>query len=60
MSPAAYSEDKAGDDASLTLHHMHIMINHAVEMAAEGSKLIMIGEMDMATSAASLRAAALK
>lgn len=48
LSTAAYSEDKASANASMTLHHMHIMINHAVEMAAEGSNLIMIGEMDMA------------
>ena len=30
------------------MHHMHFMINHSVEMAAEGSNLVMIGEMDMA------------
>ena len=32
------------------MHHMHIMVNHAVEMAAEGSNLIMIGQMGMAGS----------
>jgi hypothetical protein len=35
--------------AQMTLHHMHVMINHAVEMAAEGSNLIMLGNMQMAT-----------
>jgi hypothetical protein len=44
----AHSEDKESADVSMALHHMHIMINHAVEMAAEGSNLVMIGEMDMA------------
>jgi len=33
---------------TMTMHHMHILINHAMEMAAEGSKLVMIGQMEMA------------
>ncbi len=32
----------------MTMHHMHIMINHAIEMAAQGANLIMIGQMGMA------------
>ncbi|QDQ41404.1 hypothetical protein kam1_147 [Methylacidiphilum kamchatkense Kam1] len=32
---------------TMKFHHMHEMINHAVEMAAEGSNLIMLGEMGM-------------
>jgi hypothetical protein len=35
-------------DAAMTMHHMHMMINHAVEMAAEGSSLVMLGQMGMA------------
>ena len=33
----------------MSLHHMHVMINHAVEMAAEGSSLVMLGKMDMSS-----------
>lgn len=33
---------------AMTMHHMHIMLNHAVEMAAKGSNLVMIGQMGMA------------
>jgi hypothetical protein len=32
----------------MTMHHMHIMINHAIEMAAEGSNMVMLGQMGMA------------
>lgn len=39
---------QGGHDHEMAMHHMHIMINHAVEMAAEGSNLIMIGQMSMA------------
>lgn len=35
-------------DTAMTMHHMHMMINHAVEMAAEGSSMLMLGQMDMA------------
>jgi hypothetical protein len=38
--------DMAGD--MMAMHHMHILINHAVNMAAEGSNLVMLGEMGMA------------
>ncbi len=33
---------------SMELHHMHLVINHAVQMAAEGCNLAMLGEMNMA------------
>lgn len=33
---------------NMTMHHMHMMINHALEMAVEGSNMIMLGKMDMA------------
>lgn len=32
----------------MAMHHMHIMINHAMEMAAQGSNLVMLGQMRMA------------
>jgi hypothetical protein len=32
----------------MQMHHMHIMINHALEMAAEGSNMKMLGKMGMA------------
>jgi uncharacterized protein YjlB len=32
----------------MTMHHMHVMTNHALGMAAEGSNLIMLGQMGMA------------
>ena len=38
--------DMSGD--MMTMHHMHILINHAVDMAAEGSDLAMLGHMGMA------------
>jgi hypothetical protein len=31
----------------MVMHHQHIMINHALGMAAEGSNLVMLGQMDM-------------
>jgi len=34
----------------MEMHHQHIMINHALEMAAEGSNLVMLGDMKMAGS----------
>ena len=30
------------------MHHMHMMLNHAVEIAAKGSNLVMVGQMGMA------------
>src|SRR5208337_908960 len=35
-------------DDMMTMHHMHMLINHAVDMAAEGSNLVMLGRMGMA------------
>ena len=32
----------------MTMHHMHIMINHVVEMAAQGANMVMLGQMGMA------------
>lgn len=32
----------------LALHHMHMTLNHALEMAEKGSNLIMLGQMHMA------------
>ena len=39
-------EDISGD--MMTMHHMHILINHALEMAAEGANMTMLGQMGMA------------
>ncbi|HAM53008.1 MAG TPA: hypothetical protein DCP92_20775 [Nitrospiraceae bacterium] len=35
----------------MTMHHLHILINHALSMAAEGSNLVMLGQMGMADDA---------
>lgn len=40
-------EDMSSPDM-MTMHHMHIMINHALGMAAEGSNMVMLGRMGMA------------
>jgi len=40
-------EDMSSPDM-MAIHHMHMMINHAVQMAADGANLIMIGQMGMA------------
>ncbi len=32
----------------MEMHHMHMMINHALQMAADGANLIMLGQMGMA------------
>jgi len=34
-------------DDMMEMHHMHIMINHALEMAAQGSNMVMLGQMGM-------------
>ncbi|MDN5870657.1 MAG: hypothetical protein L0H73_08075 [Nitrococcus sp.] len=44
---SAYAAEDHSDHG-MTMHHMHMMINHAVEMAAAGSNLIMLGQMGMA------------
>ncbi len=33
---------------AMKMHHMHIALNHALEMAAEGANLVMLGKMKMA------------
>lgn len=35
------------ESPDMTLHHMHMALNHALAMAAEGSNLIMLGQMGM-------------
>ena len=37
-------------DDMMTMHHMHIMINHALEMATQGSNMVMVGQMGMSNS----------
>jgi len=32
----------------MAMHHMHIIMNHALEMAAQGSNMVMLGQMGMA------------
>jgi len=32
----------------MTMHRMHSMMNHALEMAAQGSNMVMLGQMGMA------------
>lgn len=33
---------------AMMMHHMHMMLNHSVKMAAEGATLVMLGRMGMA------------
>ena len=40
-------DDMSASDM-MTMHHMHMMVNHALQMAAEGADLIMLGEMGAA------------
>lgn len=42
-------EDMSSPDM-MSMHHMHMMVNHALQMAAEGANLIMLGDMSMAGS----------
>jgi hypothetical protein len=42
----------AGHDMSM--HHQHIMLNHALGMALEGSNLLMLGQMGMAKGVMSM------
>lgn len=35
-------------DYEMSMHHMHMMINHALEMATEGSNMVMLAQMKMA------------
>jgi hypothetical protein len=38
---------KMGSGTGMTVHHQHIMLNHALQMALEGSNSFMLGQMDM-------------
>jgi hypothetical protein len=40
-------EDMSSPDM-MAMHHMHIMINHGIAMAAQGANLVMLGNMGMA------------
>ena len=48
----AMAEEKSAhaghDHGSMSLHHMHLMINHAMSMATQGASMIMVGQMGMA------------
>jgi hypothetical protein len=49
----AYAEEKKhshGNDASMAMHHLHMLMNHGLEMVAEGSNMVMLAEMKMASS----------
>jgi hypothetical protein len=35
-------------DQGMAMHHQHMMLNHALKMALEGSNLVMLGQMGMA------------
>ena len=39
---------KYGEGNGMTMHHQHIMLNHALGMLLEGSNLLMLGQMGMA------------
>jgi hypothetical protein len=39
---------KVGTDNGMDIHHQHIMLNHALKMALEGSNSVMLGDMGMA------------
>ena len=41
---------KHGGDASMDMHHLHTLMNHGLEMVAEGSNMVMIAEMKMTAS----------
>jgi hypothetical protein len=40
-------EDMSAPDM-MSMHHMHMMVNHALQMAADGANMVMLGEMGMA------------
>jgi hypothetical protein len=44
------SMDDMSAPGMMSMHHMHMMVNHALQMASEGANLIMLGEMGMAGS----------
>jgi len=39
---------KHGGDAGMKMHHLHMMMNHGLKMATEGSNLVMLSDMKMA------------
>ena len=39
-----------GSDASMQMHHLHILMNHGLEMVVEGSSMVMLADMKMAPS----------
>jgi len=39
------SAEGAMDSETMTMHHMHLMINHALSMAAQGSNMAILGQM---------------
>lgn len=39
---------KVDADNGMTIHHQHIMLNHALKMALAGANSVMLGDMDMA------------
>ena len=50
---SAYAEEmmhEHGSDASMQMHHLHILMNHGLEMVVEGSNMVMLADMKMAPS----------
>ena len=50
---SAHAEEMShehGSDASMQMHHLHILMNHGLEMVVEGSSMVMLGDMKMAPS----------
>ena len=41
------SAEGAMDSETMTMHHMHLIINHALSMAAQGSNMAILGQMSM-------------
>jgi hypothetical protein len=42
------SMDDMSAPGMMSMHHMHMMVNHALQMAAEGANMVMLGDMGMA------------
>lgn len=40
---AAHADGPNKPAHDMTMHHRHVMINHSLEMAAEGSNLVLLG-----------------
>ena len=43
------SAEGAMDSETMTMHHMDLIINHALSMAAQGSNMVILGQMSMST-----------